>query len=161
MNSVLPTEGAPSHRNVHGIFGEGTNVSLLLQLEDEAYFLPTCIHSNIGITETLTISKVNNGYVWARQVNLTSAFVSVINNRLIPLKPPKLSAAMTGVYKCSRADPNYPQFSSHQYQLEVVGKRNVNLPCASLKLLSDRAMCNRPLIILRINTLKAEAAVLT
>ena len=99
-----------------GVFGEGTNMSLLN--EGERYLLPFCWHRNVDNRPAreylqLSISEVSTGAIWAR------GRVRRVGGKLVPNEPQHLSSNLTGVYKCSSPGS---LLARHQYQLEVVGK---------------------------------------
>ena len=99
-----------------GVFGEGTNVSLLVQ--SGACFLPTCFHvDRWKAWRKVQLSEVNTGYIWTERMNL-----SHFPDRLIPLHPPHLLSNITGLYECT--SPDLRISSVEKYRLEVIGKCN-------------------------------------
>ena len=95
-----------------GVFAVNENVSLLLQFPN--HFLPTCYHDVSGETHTLTLSKVNNGPIWAQEA------LPDFPARLVPWSPPFLQPNLTGTYHCTA--PRQVSRNS-DYRLDVVGKK--------------------------------------
>ena len=112
QNVFLTTVAPTLHGDVRsGVFAVNENVSFLQAPNN---FLPTCIHVTGLSTLTLTLSKVNDGSIWAQEADVPNQI-----GRLVPLSPPLLQPNLTGVYECT-APTQRP--SNEQYRLDVVGK---------------------------------------
>ena len=108
LTTVAPT----LHGDVRsGVFAVNENVSFLQAPNN---FLPTCIHVTGLSTLTLTLSKVNDGSIWAQEADVPNQI-----GRLVPLSPPLLRPNLTGEYECTAPGQ---QPSKAKYHLDVVGK---------------------------------------
>ena len=117
-----------------GVFARDENVSSLVHGTD--YFLPTCFHTESG-TLDLTLSKVNNGVIWAQ------AAVPQLPGRMLPSSPPLLQPYLTGQYECTSRSPGQAP-SGDKYQLDVVGKKESWLkPKGGLRCPSIVACCGQ------------------
>ena len=113
---VLGTEAPELRPHIRfGVFAVNENVSLLLY---PIFFLPTCGHLTHGppLNLNLTLLKVDNGFIWAQK----AAVPPNLADRLVPLSPLLLQPHLTGQYRCTAPGG---RFSSKQYRLDVVGKK--------------------------------------
>ena len=116
-SNVHQLKDPPGFYTYLGVFGQGTNVSLLLQTD--RYFLPRCVLvTGRKVSWKVTLSEVNTGDIWTERAN-----VSDFPDMLLPLQPPSLLSNMTGVYKCSSPSAySCLKCSKYVYQLDVIGK---------------------------------------
>ena len=104
-----------------GVFGEGTNVSLLLT--NRHGFLPICFTTQPYESAKLILSRVTTGEIWAKK--RVPAKHDPHFFQLLPLQPAALLSYLTGVYECLLWNSIFPKplRAFGKYWLAVVGKK--------------------------------------
>ena len=112
---LIPSQDEPGavYVLIRGVFGEGANVLCGRDTETAlSFFLPFCYHFDKRKRRNVTLSNVNNGFIWAHGEGIPP-----YPYLMMPRYPRYLLPNRTGIYECT--SPGLRP-SVTKYQLEVV-----------------------------------------